>query len=206
MDQLIRRWEEAERRLYPSMVTQPEVVADYLRLVREVADDLRTIDTEEGLADAWGRAAELAEAAARREGMAREAPDLEIVAGAAFAIRHRELVAEAGRRETARRIADARARGDVWVVLHEAGMAEAPFPTPYRRLEMRLADGYALHLFAELDADSGRIVHAVEGLRLDPSTGAMAASAEPSRREFADRQEWLAAVQALRESGPKASG
>jgi hypothetical protein len=206
MEQLTRRWEEAERRLYPSMVTQPEVVADYLRLVREVADDLRTVDTEEGLADAWGRAAELAEAAARREGMAREAPDLEIVAGAAFAIRHRELVAEAGRRETARLIADARARGETWVVLHEAGVAEAPFPQPYRRVDMRLADGYALHLSAELDADSGRIVHAVEGLRLDPSTGEMAASAEPSRREFADRQEWLAAIRALRASGPKASG
>jgi hypothetical protein len=205
MEQLTRRWEEAERRLYPSMVTQPEVVADYLRLVREVADDLRTVDTEEGLADAWGRAAELAKAAARREGMAREAPDLEIVAGAAFAIRHRELAAEAGRRETALLIADARARGEAWVVLHEAGVADAPFPQPYRRVDMRLADGYALHLSAELDADSGGIVHAVEGLRLDPSTGQMAASAEPPRREFADREEWLAAVRALRER-PDTSG
>lgn len=184
------------------MVAQPDTVARYIRLVRDVADDLREVETVEGLADAWGRATELAEAAARREGMAGEAPDLEMVAGAAFALRHRELVAEAARVETRRRIAEARDRGDAWVVLHETGMAEAPFPLPYRRVEMRLADGYALHTSAELDPDSGSIVYAVEGLRLDRATGEMSGQAEPARREFADQEEWLREVQALRDRGP----
>jgi hypothetical protein len=206
MEQLIRRWEEAERRLYPSMVAQPALVAGSLRLVREVADDLRDIDTVEGLADAWGRAGEMVESAAGREGIAEEPADPEIVAGAAFALRYRELVVEAGRRETRRRITDARARGDAWVVLDEGGVAEAPFPQPYRRVEMRLADGYALHLTAELDPDSGGVVHAIEGLRLDPASGQRAGPAEPARREFADPDEWRQAARDLRGPGPETVG
>ncbi|HEX5948483.1 MAG TPA: hypothetical protein VFZ45_02850, partial [Actinomycetota bacterium] len=68
-ESLIRRWEEAERRLYPSMMAQPEVVAGAIRLVREVADDLREVETLEGLADAWSRAADMVRTAAGREGM-----------------------------------------------------------------------------------------------------------------------------------------
>lgn len=190
MEPLIRRWEEAERRLYPSMVAQPDLVAGSLRLVREVADDLLEVVTVEGLAEVWPRAAELVHAAAGREGMAGEPADPEIVAGAAFALRYRELVAEGGRREIRRRIDEARARGEAWVVLDEAGVAEAPFPQPYRRLEMRLADGLGLLLSAELDPDSGGIVHAIEGVRLDPASGEMAGPAEPARRELADPEEW----------------
>jgi hypothetical protein len=206
MDQLIRRWEEAERRLYPSMVAQPDVVAGALRLVREVADDLRDVDSIEGLARAWERADEVVEGATRRDGMGEEPAAPEIVAGAAFALRYRELVAEAGRRETRRRIEEARARGEARVVLDEAGMAEAPFPQPYRRVEMRLADGHALHLSAEPDPVSGAIVYAIEGLRLDPASGKPAGPAAPSRREFTDPEEWRRAAEELRNRAPDALG
>jgi hypothetical protein len=196
-ESLIRRWEEAERRLYPSMVAQPEVVADSIRLVREVADQLRDVDTIDGLGEAWIGARELVEAAAGREGV-EEPADPEVIAGAAFALRYRELAVEAIRQETRRRIDEARAAGKDWVVLDEAGVAEAPFPTPYRRLEMRLDDGFGLLLTAELDPDSGGIVHAVEGVRLDPAFGDKAGPAEPDRREFADPEEWRLAVEELR--------
>ena len=188
------------------MVAQPDLVAGSLRLVREVADDLREVVTVEGLAEVWPRAAELVHAAAGREGMAGEPADPEIVAGAAFALRYRELVAEGGRREIRRRIDEARARGEAWVVLDEAGVAEAPFPQPYRRVEMRLADGYALSLSAELDPDSGGIIYAVEGLRLDPDTGQSAGGADAARREFADPEVWRREVRALRDRGPHGLG
>lgn len=197
-ESLIRRWEEAERRLYPSMMAQPEVVAGAIRLVREVADDLREVETLEGLAVAWPRAADMVRRAAGREGMEEEPVDPELVAGAAFALRYRELAAEASRREVRRRIEDARARGEEWVVLEEAGVAEAPFPQPYRRLEMRLADGYALHCTAHLDPDSGGIVHGVERLRLDPASGELTGPEGPDRREFVDPEEWRRAVEELR--------
>jgi hypothetical protein len=198
-ESLIRRWEEAERRLYPSMVAQPEVVADSIRLVREVADDLRDVDTVEGLAEAWGRAGDLVAAAAAREGLGAEPADPEIVAGAAFALRYRELAVEADRREARRRIEEARAAGKGWVVLDEAGVAEFPFPQPYRRLEMRLADGFGLLLTAELDPDSGGIVHAIDGLRLDAASGEVVGPAEdPARREFDDPGEWRRAAEDLR--------
>ncbi|MGH2678820.1 MAG: hypothetical protein ACRDHB_10740 [Actinomycetota bacterium] len=182
-------------------MAQPEVVAGSMRLVRAVADDLTSVRSVEELAEAWGRATELAEAAAQGLGMETEAAaDLELVAGAAFALRYRELAVEAGRRETSRRIEEARTAGREWVVLEEAGVAEAPFPQPYRRLEMRLADGFGLLLTAELDPDSGGIVHAIEGLQLDPSSGDATGSGEPARRELADPGEWRRAAEDLRQS------
>jgi hypothetical protein len=180
------------------MVAQPEVVADSMRLVRAVADNLASVRSVEELAEAWGRATELAESAARGLGMETEsAADLELMAGAAFALRHRELVAEATRSATRRRIEQARTLGEEWVVLSEAGLPEAPFPQPYSRVEMRLADGFAIHTVAELDPDSEGIVYSVEGLRLDPATGELTGPAGPPRREFADHEEWLREVQAL---------
>jgi hypothetical protein len=206
MDRLIRRWEEAERRLYPSMVAQPDLVARYMRVVRAVAEELRTVHSLEELAEAWDRGLELAEAAARNEDMADDAPDLEVLAGAAFGLRYREVAAEAARQKTRRLIAEARGRGEGWVVLHEAGVPEVPFPESYRRLEMRLADGYALHLSAELDPDSGRPAYAIEGLRLDPATGEATGQARPSSRRFTDPEEWRRAARALRDRGPEPAG
>jgi hypothetical protein len=199
VEPLIRRWEEAERRLYPSMVAQPEVVADSIRLVREVAEDLRDVGTVEALVEAWGGAGERVAAASARGGIGAEPADPEVIAGAAFALRYRELAAEETRRETRRRIDQARAAGEEWVILDEAGVAEAPFPTPYRRLEMRLADGFGLLLTAELDPDSGRIVHAIEELRMDPASGEVTGPAgKPDRREFEEPDEWRRAAEDLR--------
>lgn len=202
MEDLVRRWEEAERRLYPSMVAQPDLVARYIRMVRGMADDLRSVETVPELGDAWERRADLATAAAHREGMAGQAPDLELVAGAAFGLRYRELAAVARGKEVRRRIADARARGDEWVVLRETGVPEVPFPEPYHRLDMRLADGYGLRLSAALDAESGRPLYAVEGVLLDVETGGAIGEAEPPRRTFTDPGEWRGAVNALREGRP----
>jgi hypothetical protein len=174
-------------------------VADYMRLVRAVADDLGSVRTAEDLPGAWGRATDVAEAAARRQGLADRVPDLEIVAGAAFALRHRELRAEAGWQETRRRIDQARGRGDAWVVVHEAGVPEAPFPVPYGRVEMRVADGLALHLSAELDPDTNAVVYAVEVLHLDPVSGQVAEEAEPRRATFTDPEAWRRAARELRD-------
>jgi hypothetical protein len=191
MEPPISTWEEAERRLYPSMMTQPDAVAGLLHLIRTVADRLERADTVEALAEAWSAAPQIVGAAAEMEGIDRGSFDQGIVAGAAFALRYRELMAHTERRDRRRRIDEARAHGDAWVVLDEAGVAEAPFPTPYRRVEMRLSDGYGLRSTAELDPDSGGIVHAVEELWLDPASGEMAGGdGEASRRAFTDPAAW----------------
>jgi hypothetical protein len=87
------------------------------------------------------------------------------------------------------------------VVLHESGIPEIPFPRPYRRVEMRLADGRGLLLTADLDPDSGRPSYAVEGLRLDPATGEESGPDPRDRRTFGDPEEWRREAETLRRGG-----
>lgn len=198
MEPPIRTWEEAERRLYPSMVAQPEAVAPLLHLVRAVADELGRVDTVDALTEAWGSATAIVGTAAASQGLDGSSFDAETVAGAAFALRHRELAVEAERRARRRRIDDARSRNDAWVVLDESGSPEAPFPNPYHRLEMRLADGYGIRSTAELDPDSGAIVHAIEELELDADSGELVAPGGSTRRTSTDAHGWRRAIDELR--------
>lgn len=85
------------------------------------------------------------------------------------------------------------------VVFETGGAAGFPFP-PYRKLEMHLPDGMALHSFVELDADMDRPVFGVEVVRLDPQTGAGVPETEPSQEplRFSEREPWESALVELR--------
>jgi hypothetical protein len=107
---LVRRWEDAEGRLYPSALVQPDRYEQYLRVVRGVADRLDSVGSVEELARRWDRGPELAGEVAVREGV--RGPDLELVAGAGFLLRYRELRELARREEIRRLIGEARARGE----------------------------------------------------------------------------------------------
>jgi len=197
---LVRRWEEAERRLYPAMLVDPDGTVARMRAVRAIADRLRAIPDAEALARAWERGPGLArEALAREPGFFGEA-ELELVAGAAFALRHRELAAEAARRERRRRIEEAERAGCAWVVLGERGVAgdpPAPYPQPYRRVEMRLVDGLGVHVFVEPDPDSEGALYGVEVLRLDPRSGEILGEGE--RVVLRDPAEWRRAIERARQ-------
>ncbi|HXF74068.1 MAG TPA: hypothetical protein VNO79_15845, partial [Actinomycetota bacterium] len=91
---LVRRWEEAERRLYPGMLSDPDGTVARMRAVAAIVEELRRIEDGEALARAWGRAAELARGALRGRAAAFGEWELGVLAGAAFALRHRELAAE----------------------------------------------------------------------------------------------------------------
>jgi hypothetical protein len=151
--------------------------------------------------------------------------DVELVADAAFHLRYRELTAQRHRDEVADAIAAARARGDTWVVVAESGRQDAPALQPYQRIEMRLADGWALSGWIDVDPHTLVPVHGLEELRLDPRTGAVtdaaklrgsrphetragasagASAQKPAAAEtFPTREQWEAAWDRHRERAPR---
>jgi hypothetical protein len=193
---LVRRWREDEARLYPVVMVRPDLYERAGRLVRAFADELGAHATEAELTAAFRDAERTLTALVSRTGLPTEDVDLGLVTGAAFCMRHREIVAAEQRRRTFVLIAQARERGDAWVVLHESG---SPTAIPFRRLEMRLGDGAALHLFIEPDPGTGRPLHGLQALRLDPVSGDWTAGTPiEEARTFEDPSDWERAADELR--------
>jgi hypothetical protein len=193
---LVRRWREDEARLYPVVMVRPDLYERAGVMVRALADELRVHTTVEALAAAFPHASKTLNGMLARSGLATDDLDLALVIGAAFGMRHREILAALERRRTLVLIAEARDRGDAWVVLHRSGTPER---TGYRLLEMHLRSGAALHVYIEPDPATGRPLHGLQQLRLDPATG------DPERgsdiedaRTYDDPAEWNRAVSGLR--------
>lgn len=197
-EELSRRWQRAEERLYPVVMVRPDLYELSLRLVRAVADRLALYLSEEALAEAYRGAGELVTQAAREEQIPTSELDLGLVADAGFSLRRREVVTEVHRSEAIRRIQAARERGQPWTVLYETGSGFPPLP--YRRLEMHVADGVGLHAFIELDPGTGQPVYGLEAVQLDPATGdwGMDAPQLAERRLLSSRQDWERAIDELR--------
>ena len=197
-EELSRRWQRAEERLYPVVMVRPDLYELSLRLVRAVADRLALYLSEEALAEAYRGAGELVTQAAREEQIPTSELDLGLVADAGFSLRRREVVTELHRSEAIRRIQAARERGQPWTVLYETGSGFPPLP--YRRLEMQVADGAGLHAFIELDPGTGQPVYGLEAVQLDPATGdwGMDAPQLAERRLLSSRQDWERAIDELR--------
>jgi hypothetical protein len=198
VDEAVRHWRAAEERLYTVVMVRPDLYMRSVELVRAVADRLRSESTEDELVQAYGRASELVAEVVRASGLPSEELDLGLVAGAAFRLRHQEIVSESHRAEAIRRIREGRERGERWVVLYETGSGYPPMP--YRRLEMHLPSGVGLHACIEADPATLGPRYSVEAVRLDPATGDWLAGTEPvsERQTFATAGEWREAVEALR--------
>jgi hypothetical protein len=194
---LVRRWREDEARLYPVVMVRPDLYERAGVMVRALADELRAHTTVEALAAAFPHAGQTLNGLLARTGLATDDLDLALVIGAAFGMRHREILAALERRRGLVLIAEARDRGDEWVVLHRSGTPER---TGYRCLEMHLRTGAALHLFIEPDPATGRPVYGLQQLRLDPGTGDPERDREiEDARTFEDAAAWTKAVSGLRE-------
>ena len=190
---LAARWRGAEHQLYPLLLNDPAAYRRGVLAVRALADELASAASGAALEAAWpayaepgGRAAEVLAGSGAGAGDAFLA---ELVAGAAFALRARELAAEVDAAAIAGRIAAAVAAGDEWVVLREVGRREHAAFGAYRRLEIHLPDGAGLHLCAEVSPEHGRPVFAVEAVALDPASGRPRAEVA-QRREATDLAGW----------------
>ena len=93
LEELARRWRLAEQQLYPTILADPSAYQRYVLAVRGLADDLSVVASPEALAASWPTSATRAAEHLRAVGDTGDAAVAELVAGAAFALREREIAA-----------------------------------------------------------------------------------------------------------------
>ena len=198
-EEVERRWRLGEERLYPVATVRPDLYEAVIGIVRSLVDHLASVPDIDALVVTYRtsvRDTELADAGLTAADIPPEV-DRDLVRDAAYQVRARELRqrSAAERAETA--IRRARAAGEPTVTIWSEGEQEL-WP-PYRRVEMALASGRAVSVSTTMDPETMTPRFELEGLELDPETGA-AAAAEPiaPRREFTDPDEWRAAAYELR--------
>jgi hypothetical protein len=169
---LAASWEQAEARLYPTVLEQPELYQRVVRLVRATADHLRLVGSgTSALVAAAERGPHLVAAVSDDSGVSAAGLDLELVARAAMAMRYRELRSEQALRRRLRRIAEGRAAEVEWVIVEESGDPEGDPFRPYSRLEVAPATGLGLLVAAAPDDEYRGVTHSIRTVRLDVDTG-----------------------------------
>jgi hypothetical protein len=196
-------WEQAEARLFQVVTTQPQLyqravvlTARLSATLQEECADLPALlalaQTEE--AAGWPLVQRVAAEAMLPPG----GTDHTLAGRAGCAAAARVLLVKQARSERRRRIADARAAGDGWVVLEESGDPAGTPWAPYRRLEVEVTGGDGVLVSTEPDDDLAGVLHRVHRVRVDPQTGELliaddagAAPSEPCR-DAAAREDLVA--------------
>jgi hypothetical protein len=169
---LVSSWEQAEARLYPTVLERPDLYQRIVRLVRATADHLRLLGPgTSALVAAAQRGPELVAAVVDDSGIPATEVDLELLAQAALATRYRELRGEQAARRRLRRAEEGRAAGAAWVVVEESGDPAGDPYRPYSRLEVATTGGHALLLTTVPDDEYRAVTHHVHRVRVDPVTG-----------------------------------
>jgi hypothetical protein len=181
-------WQRAETLAYSTVTERPDLYQLVIRLVRLTADHLRLLGPgTSALLSASERGSELVAAVADDSGIPAWDLDLEVVAGAALALRYREVRAEQTARRRLRRIEEGSAAGQAWVVLEEAGAPEGDPFLPYSRLEVEVVSGRGLLVTATPDDDYRGVLHQVRAVRIDLATGGVGEDpAAPDVRTYPD--------------------
>jgi hypothetical protein len=198
-DAAMREWAMAEEGLYPIVTTRPDLYEACTGLVRSLADHLRGIPDLDGLVATFRTtdfATDLRQAGMDPGGVSPEIR-VDLVRGAAYAMRSRELAGVGQTMEARLAIARARRAGDRTVTIW--GKGDNELHPPYRRVVMALESGRAVAVSTEISPDTMRASFILVGIQLDPETGE-AADAEPltTERVFNDPEEWRAAAAELR--------
>ncbi len=93
LGELARRWRLAEQQLYPTILADPSAYQRYVLAVRGLADELSVVASPEALVASWPTSAPRAAEHLRAVGEPGHEAVAELVAGAAFALREREIAA-----------------------------------------------------------------------------------------------------------------
>ena len=171
---VLRSWDEAEARLFPLVMAQPQLYEQALGVVRQLIERLgETCQDLPALLAAHERGADLVAdlpgpAAAGVPGVR---PGL--IAAAACAMRYREIVALMAARGRLAALARARARGLSWAVVEESGQAgRAPY-VPYQRVEAEVGSGRAVVVSIGPDETLSRAVYRLDEGEVDVASGAL---------------------------------
>src|SRR5579875_1788010 len=190
--EVLRRWEQAEARLFPLIMSHPGEYERAVRAVQRVRDMLRVTCPDVPALLAVGRApagpgpdpgspghgaGSPGHAvgdpghAAGHPGLA-EAPaglPADVVLAAACASRYRELVAEQAARSRRDRFAEA-----VRAAAEQSGDRESLPYRPYQRVEAHLPSGRAVVVSAVPDETLSRVAWHLDEAALDPADGSLA--------------------------------
>ena len=165
---VLRSWDEAEARLFPLVMAQPELYQQALGAIQRLLGQLReTCQDLPGLLAAHERGGDLLAGA--------EVPGIRpaLIAAAACATRYRELVAQlvaAGRLEA---LARARAQGLSWTVVEESGQPDRAPYVPYQRVEAEAETGRAVIVSIGPDETLSRAVYRLDAGQVDAASGAL---------------------------------
>ena len=193
---VLRSWDEAEARLFPTIMARPDVYQQAVSLIQQLLGRLREtcLDLPSLLA-AHARGGDLVDELA-------EGADAGIqpgpVAAAACAMRYRELVASLAAQGRLAALTRARDQGESWAVVAETGSEDrAPF-VPYQRIEAEPGTGRAVIISIEPDETLSRALYRLDRGQIDLATGGLRIGEAVG--SYLDRDAFAAA---LREVRPK---
>jgi hypothetical protein len=167
-------WQRAETLAYSTVTERPDLYQQVVRLVRLTADHLQLLGPgTSALLSAGERGPELVAAVAEDSGIPVWDLDLGVVAGAALALRYREVRGEQAARDRLRRVAEGRSAGRAVVVVEESGDPTGDPFLPYTRLDVEVATGRAVLVTTLPDDDYRGVVHGVRAVQLDLASGAV---------------------------------
>ncbi|MGH3230861.1 MAG: hypothetical protein ACRDOA_20185 [Streptosporangiaceae bacterium] len=168
---MLRSWDQAEARLFPTIMARPDVYQQAVSLIQRLLGRLREtcLDLPSLLA-AHERGGDLVDDLAEGADAGIQ-PGL--VAAAACAMRYRELVASLAAQGRLAALSRARDRGESWAVVTETGSVDrAPF-VPYQRIEAEVGTGRALIISIEPDETLSRAVYRLDQGQIDLVTGGL---------------------------------
>ena len=171
---VLRSWDEAEARLFPLVMAQPELYQQALGMVRQVIARLReTCPDLPALLAAHERGEDLV--ADLDDDTAAAVPGIRpaLIASAACAMRYREIVALMAAQGRLAALARARAQGLSWAVLEESGQADRAPYVPYQRVEAEVRSGRAVVVLIGPDETLSRAVYRLEEGQVDVTSGAL---------------------------------
>jgi hypothetical protein len=192
---VLRSWDQAEARLFPTIMARPDVYQQSVSLIQRLLGRLRETCLDlPALLVAHERGGDLVD---ELTGGAEAGIQPDLVAAAACAMRYRELVASLAARDRLAALARARAHGQSWAVVAETGSEDrAPF-VPYQRIESEVGTGRAVIISIEPDETLSRAVHRLDHGQVDLATGALRIG--EAIGSYLDREAFAAA---LREARP----
>jgi hypothetical protein len=193
---VLRSWDEAEARLFPTIMARPDVYQQAVSLIEQLLGRLRETCLDlPGLLAAHECGGDLVDELAEGADAGIQ-PGL--VAAAACAMRYRELVASLAAQGRLAALTRARDQGESWAVVAETGSEDrAPF-VPYQRIEAEPGTGRAVIISIEPDETLSRALYRLDRGQIDLATGGLRIG--EAIGSYLDRDAFAAA---LREVRPK---